>query len=490
MTISFNQIPAGIRVPLFYAEFDNSNANQGGVLQPYKVLLIGNRRTAGTIPALQPELVTSETQAKTYFGAGSLLADMAVKFLQNNKSTPLWCVALDDLVAGVAATGKITFTGTPTAAGIVSIMIGGLRIQVAVSTASTPASLATALAAAIQANTDCVVSAVVNGTNNFEVDLTAKNKGEFGNEIDITVSYFSGEVVPAGLTVAVTAMTGGAGNPDVDTVWPVLGDVQYILMVSPYVDSATFGKIETELTGRFGPLEANDGYCIYGKRASHSALVTLGNTRNSQFTDIGAVSGPNSPWQWASARAGQIAASASIDPARPFQTLKLSGILAPKQTSRFTLLEKDILLNNGISTFMVDAGDNVLIEREITTYKLNSFGSPDLSYLDLPTLLTLSYLRFDYKATITSKYPRHKLANDGTRFAQGQAIVTPNVIKAETIAKFRDWEERGLVEGFDQFKEDLIVERSSTNPNRIDVLMPPDLVNQLMIVGVKIGFLL
>ena len=53
---------------------------------------------------------------------------------------------------------------------------------------------------------------------------------------------------------------------------------------------------------------------------------------------------------------------------------------------------------------------------------------------------------------ITTKYPRHKLANDGTRFGPGQAIVTPGIIKAELVAQYRHDEWNGLVEDTRNFK--------------------------------------
>ena len=85
------------------------------------------------------------------------------------------------------------------------------------------------------------------------------------------------------------------------------------------------------------------------------------------------------------------------------------------------------------------------------------------------------------RARIASKYGRHKLANDGTLYGAGQAVVTPKVIKAELISLFRDWEEAGLVEGIEQFIADLIVERDPTDANRLNALIPPDLVNQLRV---------
>lgn len=490
MSISFNQVPSNLRVPLFFAEFDNSRAVQGGALQEYKTLMIGPKLAAGTKAALSaPELITNEDQAKELFGAGSVLADMAVKYLANTKNVPLYCVAVDDLLAGVKATGKITFTGVPTKAGTISFMIGGKNVKIGAATTDTATTLATALAAAIQADADLVVNAATNA-NPGEVVITAKNKGEQGNEIELSDSYFTGESLVAGISLAYTAMADGAGNPDLADVLPVIGEIQYLTWVTPYLDTANLIIIETELASRFGPIRQNDGYAIYAKRGTVGTLSTVGNGRNSQFTTILGMKGPASPWQFAAAAVAQIAQAAQNDPARPFQTLPLIGIFAPKEADRFTLEERNTLLFNGIATFFVDAGGNVLLETIITTYKKNAFNSPDISYLYLNTLLTLSYLRFDLKARITSRFPRHKLANDGGRYAPGQAVVTPNSVKAEVISKFREWEEKALVENFSQFKNDLIVERNSDNPNRLDILMSPDVVNQLIVVGCKIQFIL
>ena len=85
------------------------------------------------------------------------------------------------------------------------------------------------------------------------------------------------------------------------------------------------------------------------------------------------------------------------------------------------------------------------------------------------------------KTVITSKYGRHKLANDGTRFGPGQAIVTPAVIKGELLATYRQMERAGIVENYDLFKQHLIVERDANDPSRINVLYPPDYVNQLRV---------
>jgi phage tail sheath gpL-like len=42
----------------------------------------------------------------------------------------------------------------------------------------------------------------------------------------------------------------------------------------------------------------------------------------------------------------------------------------------------------------------------------------------------------------------------------------------------------GIVENLDTFKQYLIVERDTTDPNRVNVLFPPDYVNQLRVFAV------
>jgi len=490
MPISFNAIPTNIRVPFVYVEFDNSRAVSGPALMPYRCLVIGQRLAAGTVAELVPTRVTSAAQAKNYFGAGSMLAHMLERQLANNSFTETWAVALDDDAAGVAATGTVKVGGV-TAAGTINLYIGGRRVRVGVAAGDTLAEVATAMQEAIAAATDLPVTAVVNGVDTTQVDLTARHKGEAGNGIDIRHSYYDGEELPAGLTLTITAMADGATNPDIAGVWATVGDEHYSVITMPYTDAANLTALETELTDRWGPMRMIEGMAFAAARGTHAELGTLGDSRNSPHLSImNAAGSPTPSYEWAAAVAGKVAYYGNIDPARPFQTLELTSVMAPWQEDRFTMQENNLLLFDGISTHLVDAGGVVRIQRLITTYTVNAQGAEDISYLDVNTPLTLGYLRYDFRNYILRKYPRHKLANDGTRYGVGQAIITPKVGKAEAIARFRVWETQGLVENIDQFKADLICERNAADPNRLDWMLPPDLVNQFRVGGVQIGFLL
>ncbi len=489
MPISFNNIPIDIRTPGAFLEIDNSNANRGLPGMPSRILVLGQRLSTGTVAEAVPTRVLNEDEAEVYFGRGSMLHLMFRTLKKNNSWTESWAVALDDASGGVAASGTVTFGDGTTAAGTLNLYIAGQRVRVAVAADDAGSDIATKVAAAITAATDLPVTAAVNGSTAEQVDITARHKGLAGNDIDLRVNHYPDEKLPAGLTVTFGAMSSGSGNPDIADAIAVLGDQWYTDWIVPWTDSSNLTALEAELADQFGPMTMRDGFAYTGARGTHSALTTLGNGRNSQHLSImGADKAPSGPWAWAGAYGGTAAYHVKIDPARPLQTLPLPSIVPPKVEDRFTLQERNLLLHDGIATFTVDDGGIVRIERAITTYQTNAQSVADPSFLDLNTMKTLAYLRYSVRARILQKFPRHKLADDGTRFGAGQAVVTPKTIRAELIALFRQWEEAGLVENIDQFIEDLIVERDSSDVNRVNALIPPDIINQFRVFAGNVQF--
>lgn len=486
MPISFNQIPVNLRAPGVYVEFDNSRAVRGLPGMPYTALLIGQRLAGGTVAELVPTQVTSINQAVEYFGRGSMLARMVASFKANNTFTELVCIALDDNPAGASATGTLTVTGTATSSGTLNLYIGGRRVQVGVASGDVQNSVAAAIVAAVTADLDLPVTAAA--VDNV-VTLTARHKGEEGNALDVRLNYYIGEEIPAGVAVAIVAMSGGTANPDLSDVITAMGDDWYNLIAMPYTDAANLVLLETELADRWGPTRPIEGHAIAAATGTHAAMSTLGDSRNSPHLSIMATNkSPTPPVEVAAALVGVAAHYGNIDPARPFQTLPVVGMKPPAQSDRFTLAERNLLLLDGMATFTVDAGGRCLVERMMTTYNLNAQGMEDISYQDLNTMLTLGYLRYSFRVRFSTRYPRHKLGNDGTAYGQGQAIITPKVAKAECFSLFRQWEEVALVENFDQFKQDIVVERDQVDPNRLNFLLPPDLVNQFRVAAAQIQF--
>ncbi|CAL8476404.1 phage tail sheath subtilisin-like domain-containing protein [Caballeronia sp. S22] len=490
MSVPFQSVPANNRVPFFYAEFDNSQA--GYFSQSLRTLLIGQKLAAGTGVANVPQLVSRTDQAKTLFGVGSMLARMHAKYREGDTSGEVWCIALDDPGAGVAATGSFAITGTATAAGTLSAYIGAERVQVAVAAADTAATLATALAAAINANTDLPVTAAAStGT----VALTARHKGALGNDLLLQMNMqgaAGNESTPAGLSVSVTAMNGGTATPSLTSAIAAMGDDEYDFIIQPYADTTTLDLFRTAMndtTGRWAWNRQIYGHVYSALRGTFSALQAAGVARNDQHMTVADMSTllPNPVWEYAAAFGARNAVFIAADPARPTQTGELTGITAAPASNRFIQTERQTLLNSGIATSYVSGGV-VRIERAITTYQKNLWGQTDPSYLDSETMHQLAAIIRRLRSVITTKYPRHKLADDGTRFGAGAAIVTPSVIRGELASVYAQMEDEGLVENAKAFAENLIVERNADDPNRLDVLFPPDLVNQLRVFAVLAQF--
>lgn len=488
MPISFNNIPTTIRVPLAYIEFDNSGALVGTPAVPYKLLVLGQKTEAGTAAEKTPVRITSADQAGVYFGAGSMLHNMFRLIKGANSTLETWALPVADNPEGQKAAGTVTLSGKATSSGTVYLYIDGQAVSSAANANEEPETTATRLADAINKKTTLPVTAAA---AEAVITLTCKWAGETGNGLSAKVSL-NGEDIPAGLKLECAAFSGGSGDPDMDEIIAALGDEQWHGIVCPFASKAALGALGTELDRRWGPMVQKESLAFTAFRGTHGETAAFGANSNSHLiTCMGTGdAAPQAPYLWAAVYGVVALASLETDPARPLQTLELTGILPPPLTARWTMEERDLLLHDGIATYMVQAGDIVAIEREVTMYQVNKWGEDDPSYLDITTPATLGYIRYATKARITQKYPRHKLANDGTHYAPGQAIVTPSVIRGELIALYRELEYAGIVENVDAYKEDLIVERNADDRNRVDVQAPPDIVNQFRIFAMQNMFVL
>ncbi|MGA0569647.1 phage tail sheath subtilisin-like domain-containing protein [Variovorax sp. VNK109] len=486
--ITFNTLPIDIRTPGQYIEIDNSKALRGLPNMNRRMLFIGNKLAAGTAAGGALQRINSAAEAATLFGRGSVLHEM-LKFARDaNKTSDIWAIGLDDLGGGVAQVQTITVTVTTAQAGTISLYVNGQKLSVGVSAGDAVATIATAIAAAINAYLDGPVTAT---SAAGVVTVTARHKGQFTADIDLRVNYYSDEKTPTGVTLVVAAGAAGAGNPDVATALAAINSESFYSIVTPYNDAANLTKLETEFNSRWGGMDMRTGHVFYGFKGTQGQITTHGSARNSPHSSfIGVKNPPQAPYIWASVFAAVVEFNGAIDPARPFQTVALPGLLPPAQADRYTRLERDLNLRDGCSTFTVDQGGNVLIERVVTTYQVNAYGLDDVSYLDLETKWTVDYMRFAFRAAIAFNFPRHKLADDGTNFAPGQAVATPSTIKSVLLATARQLEEVGLLENFAQFKTDLIVVRSTSDRNRVNAILPPDVVNQFRVFAASVQFIL
>ncbi|WP_449246568.1 phage tail sheath subtilisin-like domain-containing protein [Desulfarculus baarsii] len=477
---------ANTRLPGVYFGIDNSRATSGGD-EDNRLLMIGQMLASGAAAPWELTRIVSDADADEKFGLGSMLAEMCKTAAAAHGYGEMWAVAALDDAAGVAATGALTISGSGVKAGTLSVMIGGARARVATADGDAPTEVAAALAAAINANVYLPVTATA---AEAVVTVRARHKGDAGNEIYLGHSYHAGEKLPGGLTLAITAMSGGSGNPDIGDAISAMAAEKFKWIVSAWTDAANLDAITDELAIRWGAMRQMDGVCFCARRGTSAALSTFVGGLNSPYLVVGGVEPgmPTSPWIVAAAFAGQALHHLGYDPARPLTSLVLADVLPAKPSGRFVGDERNVLLRDGVSTFRVNPDDDVYIERAVTTYTQNALGVDDVSMADLCTVATLQVLRYRVVTMLGLKFARCKLANDNSPASYAQNIVRPKDVKAALTSLMYTLEMEGLVEDVAAWADYIAVEIDTTDTNRLNVYLPPNLIGQARVFAGVISY--
>lgn len=489
-------IPDNYKLPGPNVQMDPSQA--GTPVAPKWMLLVGHAIAAGTAKPNVAIATGTNNDADAQFGAGSMLARMFKTAFKGVTSVPIICLPVPEPAAGVAANGTITVAAAPTVAGTLALYVAGQKLQVAIVSADTTATVAAKIAAAINATPDLPVTATVAGA---VVTLTCKWKGLTGNGITVLDSYlgtYGGEALPAGL--ALTYPTGnvlanGTGTPDFTNAIAALLDRPFKFVGLPFHDSGSYAVWDQEYgfsdSGRWGPYRQSYGQIFSARRGTYADTFLWGQSNNSALISTMGfeVQSPSPGWEWTAAYTAAAAFSINAYAAQPLQTLPLIGVLPAPADYRWNKAQLNSLAQVGIAIQGTDvyggSTDQPIILREQTNYQKNTYGQADNAYELVTTLATLDERYTRVRQALTNKFPRSALANDGTKFGAGKPIVTPLMIKAELVSEYRDMEADGLVENAALYIANLSVTRSTTEQNTVEILDPPDIVNQLRRLNIK-----
>lgn len=492
-------IPDNYKIPGPNTQIDPSQA--GTPVAPKWMLLVGHITAAANIPANRAVACGTNADADIAFGPGSMLARMFKTAFKGVTSVPIICLTIAEPAAGVAASGTITVAAAPTVAGTLALYVAGQKVPVAIVSADTTATVAAKIAAAVNATPDLPVTATVAAA---VVTLTCKWKGLTGNSITVLDSYlgtYGGEALPAGL--ALTYPTGnllanGTGTPDFTSAIAILGDRPYKFAGLGFHDSGSYAVWDAEYgftdSGRWGPYRQSYGQIFSARRGTYSDTFLWGQSNNSALISTMGfeTQSPSPSWEWTAAYTAAAAFSINAYPAQPLQTLPLIGVLPAPADFRWNKAQLNSLAQVGIAIQGTDiyggSTNQPVILREQTNYQKNAYGQADNAFEVVTTLATLDERYTRVRQSLTNRFPRCALANDGTKFGAGKPIVTPLMIKGQMVADYRAMELDGLVENADQYIANLSVVRSATEPNTVEISDPPDVVNQLRRMNIKASF--
>lgn len=444
-----------------------------------------------TVATLYP--IPSAAEAEKLFGVGSILTRMCHAIKKTNPMMELWAIAQGD--GSAQAEWTVDFgSANASAAGLVSVLIGGIKVQINVASGDSPSTVATAFKnKCAEVSNLPIVASVASGV----VTLLHRCPGALGGKMDVRKGYY-GEDDPPGMTITITQTQAGSGNPDVADVTAdciaALGDTHFSHIAFPYSDNTNLASIEDEMDRRFLPLVGVHGhvYTAYKGTASECQTFGAGSGRNCPHVRCMPFNDSPSPQEiWAADYMAAEAVKINADPARPVQLTPLPNILPPKEGSdaHWDIGQRNTLLWNGVSTWIMDGAGRVLIDTSITMYRENTSGVPDPSYLFSNTMHLIDYINFQVNAMLTTYFPNYKVVDDGNPIPASSALVTPNLIKQSMIGLAMKLRDLGLIENIEAYRESIIVERNESDPTRVDIQHNPDLVNGLRIICVKNQFI-
>lgn len=473
MGIEFSEI-RGQRTPAVLHETNLSGARAGLPAVRKLVVLVGHPTTAGgsvAVETLQP--VTSDADAATYWGSGSELHRMALAVFRQSTLLEVYGIGMTPPVGGSAATGKFTITGPASSAGYVRVRIVDTYVDLAIAKSDTAATICAALVAAIAAKTALPLAAAVDGTNNYECNLTAKYVGTHGNVITCKVIKCTAAGVTA--TAAGATLSGGTGTADPTATLAKLAGKRYHLIAVSHVDGTGLSALKAHMESMDSPAEQKYGMGIAGWRGTYAAGVTLADGVDSRRVQMAwCKSTPSMPCELAAAFCGQRAAE--TDPARPLNEVVLVGIAAPDQDDWPSGTEVENCLWNGVTPLRTDPDGKVRIVRSVTTEQ------DDETQLDHTTVEVSDYAATYIVDEVRRLHPRSKLRATGESTTN---LLTPKGLKTIIYRCLKTMEAAVMVENVDANKNDIAAEVNASGSGRLDASYPCDVIQGAHVVAMR-----
>ena len=457
------------------------------VFLPQAVAVVGQGATASTY-ATVPFQSSSAADVGATVGFGSPLHLAAKKLFPVNGdgigTIPATFYPLEDNASGVAATGDITPSGTPTETAAIYVYVGEVRSEAIV---LTPSDATTALQcdkihAGIAAILDMPVTSTDGGTS---VDLAAKWEGTSGNDIKIRIE---GSV--PGLTLAVTQMSGGLVNPDVDdalnqitTKWETL-----VLNCMEPADTATLDKIKTHGEGRWGALERKPYIAFTGR--VDAAVPSAGAESDGRRTDrinsfLVAPGSGELPFVVAARQLARVASRANSDPAFDYGAQRADGILPGSDPDQWTYPERDEAVKKGCST--IEVKDGVInMSDTVTMYHPTGDALPAFRYV--VDVVKLQNIIFNLELIFaTDQWNGAPLLPDGDATSNPNAK-TPSMAVAAVNTRLEALGLAAIISDVAAAKSSTTAFIDSQNPKRLNVETTVQLSGNTNIVSVDLNF--
>jgi phage tail sheath gpL-like len=364
---------------------------------------------------------------------------------------------------------------------------------------TTHTAVAAALNAAIGAIQNiAVTAAVVSAT----VSVTAKQEGPNGNQIGLVHNPGGAAQAaknPAGIAVTMPVggyLADGAGTVTAHDALLTsaeadnLKDRWYTVIAWPYTDATNLGYLKASGVLRRDPAFKRR-FAAYVAYVKDLYADVLGLPEDINDESICPAWDPRSyapAWELAAAVAGAVAASATLDPGRPFKTLAV-GVPINNAIPNLSYPENDALFRAGMGYFKADAEGVLRIVDLACSYRTTPGGADTEEWFDAESIHLRQQKMYDEERTFTSApYDRAVLASDDVVTSKSW-VVKPKTMVTDFINLVDYWASEGWTKNPETVKASIVAEINATFNGRMDSEVTDDDANVLRIIAMKHLFL-
>jgi phage tail sheath gpL-like len=472
------------RVTGVNVEYRNFNSGAGGFL-PQRLALFGVGNANAQYSLEKYETIGSADDVAKRYGYGSPLHLASRQLFPTGGGGATFPVTIYPLAppeSAAAAAGAIEVSGAAAAAGSGIVRIGGIEAEFPIAKAATVTEILPAIKTAI--NTKLEMPVAAGEIDDGELTVTAKWKGETGNEIKIKVS-----TELEGLTFAVTAMSGGAIDPDVEPALAAIGQIweTFILSCFSWNKTSRLDQYQLFCEGRWGEFEKKPCLVAHGCTNDYATRTAVTDLRKYDYANFLIPSTGSDELGFVIAARGlvsDIMTNANSNPPLGYSG-KLTGLAAGPDKAQENYQTRNNAVAKGAST-NIKTGSVAELNDIITFYHPDGEAIPSRRYVvDLVKLMNVVFnVRMILEADEKKGAP---LVSDATPTTNPRAI-QPKTVKTELMNLANSLSAAAIIQEPVFTKENLTVKIDSSNPKRLNVAYPCKLSGNVEVTSADIYF--
>lgn len=192
---------------------------------PHKMAVVGTYDPSKTTVVDEEKiLLLSPEDAGDKFGFGFMLHRLCMAAAKGSNGVEMWAIPQSEISGAQQSDGEIIVAVDGTVgAGTLALYIAGDYVPVVVPAGSSAAAIAALVKSAIDGYEGDILMVTAGTVSTSTIPVTSKSAGPWGDAITLAVNLNAGDKYPTGVSVTFTAMSGGAGTPDIAPALAALG---------------------------------------------------------------------------------------------------------------------------------------------------------------------------------------------------------------------------------------------------------------------------